>query len=76
MAVQLTLPQIGFSMSEGVLSEWLVQNGDAVKEGQPIYSVESDKSVNEVEAPATGVVTIIAEPGKLYQVGDLLGEIA
>jgi pyruvate/2-oxoglutarate dehydrogenase complex dihydrolipoamide acyltransferase (E2) component len=48
MAVQLTLPQIGFSMSEGVLSEWLVQNGDAVKEGQPIYSVESDKSVNEV----------------------------
>jgi pyruvate/2-oxoglutarate dehydrogenase complex dihydrolipoamide acyltransferase (E2) component len=75
MAVKLLLPQIGFSMSEGTLTEWLVRSGDSVRDGQPIYSVESDKSVNEVEAPATGVITIVAEPGKLYQVGDVLGEI-
>jgi pyruvate/2-oxoglutarate dehydrogenase complex dihydrolipoamide acyltransferase (E2) component len=75
MTVRLQLPQIGFSMSEGTLTEWLVKTGDRVRDGQPIYSVESDKSVNEVEAPSSGVITILAEPGKLYQVGDLLGEI-
>jgi len=75
MSVPILLPQIGFSMSEGTLSQWLVNDGENVKAGQPIYTLESDKSVNEVEAPASGLVRIRAEPGKLYQVGDLLGEI-
>ena len=75
MPVQLVVPQIGFSMSEGTLNEWLAKDGDIVKEGQPLYALESDKSVNEVESPASGVLKIIAEPGKLYQVGELLAEI-
>lgn len=75
MSVKIQLPQIGFSMSEGTLTEWLVKSGERVRDGQAIYSVESDKSVNEVEAPSSGIITILAEAGKLYQVGDLLGEI-
>lgn len=75
MAMELLLPKIGFSMTEGVLAEWLVADGDTVKEGQAIYALESDKSTQEVEAPASGVIRITSTIGETYQVGDILGAI-
>lgn len=63
-------------MTEGTLTEWLVADGTAVKEGQPIYALESDKSVQEIEAPASGTLKIVAKIGEIYQVGQLLAEIA
>ncbi|WP_223448957.1 biotin/lipoyl-containing protein [Pseudomonas sp. BF-R-19] len=75
MSTQVLLPKIGFSMNEGTLSEWLVQDGASVEEGQPLYALESDKSVQEVEAPASGVLKIIAQPGETYEVGAVLAEI-
>jgi pyruvate/2-oxoglutarate dehydrogenase complex dihydrolipoamide acyltransferase (E2) component len=75
MSTQVLLPKIGFSMNEGVLSDWLVADGTQVKEGQPLYALESDKSVQEIEAPASGLLKIIAQKGETYQVGDVLAEI-
>ena len=75
MAIQVTLPKIGFSMNEGILSEWLVQDGAQVSEGQPIYSLESDKSTNEVESPASGTIRIFGQVGETYEVGSVLAEI-
>lgn len=76
MSTQILFPKIGFSMEEGVLAEWLVADGAAVKEGDPLYTLESDKSAQEVEAPATGTLKISAAIGETYKVGDVLGEIA
>ena len=76
MPTPVLLPKIGFSMTEGTLAEWLVADGAEVKEGQPIYALETEKATEEVEAPASGTIKIIGEPGKLYQVGDLMGEIS
>jgi pyruvate/2-oxoglutarate dehydrogenase complex dihydrolipoamide acyltransferase (E2) component len=76
MATQILLPKIGFSMNEGTLAEWLVADGAQIIEGQIIYTLESDKSTNEVESPASGTLKIIAQPGEVYQVGDVLGEIS
>ena len=50
-------------MQEGTLTEWLVEDGATVAEGQPIYSLESDKSINEVESPASGTLRILMQPG-------------
>lgn len=75
MAFEVTVPKIGFSMNEGILSEWLVEDGAQVTEGQPLYSIESDKSINEVESPATGTLKIIGELGETYEVGTLIAEI-
>jgi len=75
VAIPVTLPKIGFSMNEGVIAEWLVDDGAVVTEGQPIYSLESDKSTNEVESPATGKIRIISEVGETYEVGTVLAEI-
>jgi pyruvate/2-oxoglutarate dehydrogenase complex dihydrolipoamide acyltransferase (E2) component len=76
VSTQVLLPKIGFSMNEGTLSEWLAADGATVKEGQPLYALESDKSVQEIEAPASGTLKIIAKTGEVYQVGHVLAEIA
>ena len=75
MATEILLPKIGFSMSEGQIAEWLVKDGEQVSEGQPLYLLEADKSANEVEAPASGTLRIVAQPGETYEVGTVLGTI-
>ena len=76
MTFLVTVPKIGFSMNEGVLAEWLVEDGAQVSEGQPLYALESDKSTNEVESPASGTLKIIGEIGETYEVGALIAEIS
>ena len=75
MATEIILPKIGFSMNEGQLAEWMAKDGDLVTEGQPLFALESDKSTNEVESPATGTLRIIAQVGETYEVGTILGTI-
>jgi pyruvate/2-oxoglutarate dehydrogenase complex dihydrolipoamide acyltransferase (E2) component len=75
MATQILLPKIGFSMSEAQIAEWLAKDGDQVTEGQPLYLLEADKSTNEVEAPASGTLRIVAQTGETYEVGTVLGSI-
>jgi pyruvate/2-oxoglutarate dehydrogenase complex dihydrolipoamide acyltransferase (E2) component len=69
------LPKIGFSMNEATLAEWMVNDGATVTQGQPLYALESDKSVQEVESPASGTLKIIAKVGDVYAVGAVLAEI-
>jgi pyruvate/2-oxoglutarate dehydrogenase complex dihydrolipoamide acyltransferase (E2) component len=75
MATDIILPQIGFSMSEGTLVEWFAEDGATVTAGDNLYAIESDKSVNEVEAPVTGVLRIKSEIGKVYPVGEVIATI-
>ena len=75
MSTEIKLPQIGFSVTEGTLVEWLVADGQKVEEGAPLYTLELEKSVQEVVAPGSGTLKIKAKPGEVYQVGALLGEI-
>jgi pyruvate/2-oxoglutarate dehydrogenase complex dihydrolipoamide acyltransferase (E2) component len=76
MSIEILLPKIGFSMNEGVLSRWLVADGATVEQGQPLYELESDKSLQEVESPASGRLKIlITATGESYPVGTVLGEI-
>ncbi len=75
MAVDVLLPKIGFSMNEGTLAEWLVADGGQAVEGEPLYALESEKSTQEVESPASGTLKIIAQTGDTYEVGTLLATI-
>ena len=56
MTTQLTIPRLEMSMTEGVLTEWLVADGAQVKEGDPIYSLETGKSIQEIQAPGLRAV--------------------
>ena len=73
MGTEILLPRIGFSMHEGRLAEWLAADGAPIKEGEPLYSMESEKSVVEIESPATGRLRIGAQAGEVYQVGAIRG---
>jgi pyruvate/2-oxoglutarate dehydrogenase complex dihydrolipoamide acyltransferase (E2) component len=75
MSVEVRIPQIGFSTQEGTLVEWLVADGAAVAEGAPLYTLELDKSIQEIESPASGTLKVHAAVGAVYPVGALIAEI-
>jgi pyruvate/2-oxoglutarate dehydrogenase complex dihydrolipoamide acyltransferase (E2) component len=75
VTTEILLPKIGFSMTEGQIAEWLAKEGDSVVEGQPLFLLEADKSTNEIEAPATGILHIEADAGETYEVGTMVGYI-
>lgn len=75
MSTTLTIPKLQMSTTEGTLAEWLVDDGALVEEGQPIYCLETDKSVQEIEAPTSGRLTQKVAAGETYPVGTEIGEI-
>jgi pyruvate dehydrogenase E2 component (dihydrolipoamide acetyltransferase)/2-oxoisovalerate dehydrogenase E2 component (dihydrolipoyl transacylase) len=67
------LPEIGEGLYEAELVRWLVQPGDAVKPGQPLVEVLTDKATMEVPSPAAFTVqALVAEPGQTVKVGQTL----
>src|SRR5215510_9570130 len=75
MAVEIVMPRLGWTMEEGVVVEWLKHDGDAVKVGDVIFTVESDKALNEVESFEDGILRIPPDsppPGEKVPVGGLL----
>jgi pyruvate/2-oxoglutarate dehydrogenase complex dihydrolipoamide acyltransferase (E2) component len=75
MSTTLRVPKLAVSMQEGTLLEWLVEDGQAVTEGQPIYTIEIEKAAMEVEAPASGILRHIGTRETAYKVGEIIGEI-
>jgi pyruvate dehydrogenase E2 component (dihydrolipoamide acetyltransferase) len=62
MATPVRMPQLSLTMTEGTISKWLKQEGDSIAQGEPLFEIETDKVVNEIESPAAGVVLRIAVP--------------
>ena len=60
MAVEVTLPQLGESVTEGTITKWLVNEGDVVAREQPLLEVATDKADTEVPSPVAGRVAKIA----------------
>jgi pyruvate/2-oxoglutarate dehydrogenase complex dihydrolipoamide acyltransferase (E2) component len=73
--MKLKLPKLAVSMQEGTIVEWLVSSGDTVVVGQPLYTVESEKTSMEVESPFAGRITLAAPTGEAMPVGTLVAEI-
>ena len=73
--IELRIPAAGDSVTEVQIVEWTVDSGTSVSEGVVIYTVESDKSVLEIEAPVSGTLTIIEPAGEIAEVGHLVGRI-
>jgi pyruvate/2-oxoglutarate dehydrogenase complex dihydrolipoamide acyltransferase (E2) component len=71
----ICIPSLGFSMTEGTIARWLVEDGAAVVAGQPLYDLETDKVENEIEAPVSGTFRRIGQAGETYEVGTQIGVI-
>src|SRR3954452_162270 len=75
-AVEITMPAMGESVSEGVILEWAKQPGDAVEADETIVEISTDKVDAEVPAPASGVMEeILANPGDTVTVGQVIGRM-
>ena len=68
-----TLPQLGEGVYEAELIRWLVKPGDAVKRGQSMLEVMTDKATMEVPAPFAGTInSVTGEPGQRIKVGEVM----
>lgn len=56
MAIEVVIPMLGITMERGKITKWLRAEGDFVKKGEPIFEVETEKVVTEVESPGTGIL--------------------
>src|SRR5215216_4306708 len=75
-ALQITMPEMGESVTEGTVLEWHVAEGDSISEGDTVIEVSTDKIDAEVPAPASGVITkLLVSPDDTVQVGQALAEM-
>lgn len=76
MSTKLILPKWGMGIEEGTVSRWLKAVGDRVQQGEPIVEIETAKAIQEVESPATGVLTrIMLAEGETAPVNSEIAEI-
>jgi pyruvate dehydrogenase E2 component (dihydrolipoamide acetyltransferase) len=78
MAIEIVMPRLGWTMQEGIFGEWLKQDGEEVKSGDLLFTVESDKATQEVENFDNGILRIPPDgpkAGDVIPVGGRLGYI-
>ena len=76
MAFEVKMPQLGLTMEEGTVTRWVKQEGDAVKAGEVILEITTDKLTSEVESEFDGVLLkIVAQEGEDVPVKGLLAYI-
>jgi len=74
---RLGMPKWGLSMREGKVTDWLVDEGEEVAEGEELFEVETEKIDGAVESPAAGVLRRrVAQVGAVVPVGGLVGVLA
>jgi pyruvate dehydrogenase E2 component (dihydrolipoamide acetyltransferase) len=75
MATEVILPKVDMDMATGRILRWLVSEGAAVKEGDPLFEIETDKATMEIEAPASGLLRNPAKEGADIPVGEAVAWI-
>ena len=75
-AVDVIMPQMGVSVSEGTVTQWLKAVGESVNADEPLLEISTDKVDTEVPSPAYGVLTeILVQEGETVEVGTVIGRL-
>lgn len=74
-AIPITVPGVGESITEGILSRWLKPDGAAIKAGEPLFELETDKASSVVAASASGVLKVDVAEGTAVTIGATVGTI-
>jgi 2-oxoglutarate dehydrogenase E2 component (dihydrolipoamide succinyltransferase) len=75
MTVEVRIPQLGESVTEGTIARWLKQNGDVVQAEEAVLELETDKATMEIPAGASGKIEIIEPQGTVVRVGTVVARI-
>jgi len=76
MPIEITIPRLGWSMDEGNFMSWLKQDGELVKAGEPLFTLESEKAAQDIEATDAGTLKLQANSpnaGDVVKVGQVIG---
>ena len=73
--MDVLMPKLGLTMSEGTLSAWLVDDGARVGVGQVICEIETDKAVQEILADADGILLRVVPVDTVVAAGEVIGRI-
>ncbi|HXF97119.1 MAG TPA: biotin/lipoyl-containing protein, partial [Gaiellaceae bacterium] len=75
--IDVVMPQMGVSVSEGTIVKWLKQVGEPVARDEPLLEISTDKVDTEVPSPGDGVLAeIVAPEGETVEVGAVIARIA
>jgi pyruvate dehydrogenase E2 component (dihydrolipoamide acetyltransferase) len=75
-AIDVVMPQMGVSVSEGTITKWLKQEGEQVEADEPLLEISTDKVDTEVPSPGSGTLTqILVQEGQTVDVGTKLAQI-
>ena len=74
-SVPVTVPSVGESISEGILSRWHKADGSLVKAGEPLFELETDKATSDIPAAGSGVLRIAVTEGETVAVGATVATI-
>jgi pyruvate/2-oxoglutarate dehydrogenase complex dihydrolipoamide acyltransferase (E2) component len=76
MRIGVKIPHQGLTTETVTIAQWYVKVGDAVREGMPLLSMESEKATLDVESPGTGVVTaLLKQESEEAAVGEIVAYI-
>ena len=74
---EVVMPQMGVSVSEGTVTRWLKQVGEAIARDEPLLEISTDKVDTEVPSPAEGVLSqILVQEGETVEVGTVIAIVA
>ena len=75
MKLDIKVPSVGESVTQGILASWLKAEGDHVEEGSDLFELETDKATVTVPAPATGSLSISVAAGAEVTIGQVVGAV-
>ena len=78
MPIEIIVPRLGWSMEEGAFVAWLKKDGESVRSGELLFSIEGDKAIQEIESLDAGILRIAPNApaaGDAIRVGDILGHL-
>ena len=75
MSVEVRIPTLGESVTEGVIVRWIKADGDAVQADEPLLELETDKASVEIPAERAGILRIVKAQGETVQVGEVVARL-
>ena len=75
MPVEIKVPSVGESITEGTIARWIKNDGDTVRQDDPLFELETEKATQEIPSPAAGVLHVAAKSGQTVPIGAVVGTI-
>src|SRR3954463_3646353 len=75
MVIEVKIPTVGESITSGVVSVWHKKSGEFVNEGEPLFTLETDKVSTEIVAEKAGVLETLVPEGQEVKIGELVARI-